>query len=196
MALALIPVALSEACGDILNPSDRNCTMLTPELTCTGTYNYTIFNISGQVITNDTLTLLNSSIYYLTFNHTVSECGNGCIVRLCDGTTREINVGDEDMALSLIVGLGLASFLFLAIAFKLDTEKHPIMKHIALLFSLFPLMLIPVVNIDATVANASFAKIIAWFFRILAAYTLLYMIYRMGTKSEELIQFFKQRFRR
>ena len=82
--------------------------MLTPSLACANN-TYDIYNTTRNVLRNQSLTLLNDSIYYFTFNQTSID---GYIIRLCDNSTREITVtgGVENssmLATSLI-------FIFLA----------------------------------------------------------------------------------
>lgn len=79
---------------------NTNCTMVTPLITNCTIYNYEVFNLSGQNVQSGNLTVLNDSIYY--FNYTTGAGGH--IVKLCDGTTREIVVKQEDDG-NMIIGM-------------------------------------------------------------------------------------------
>ena len=71
-----------------------NCTFLTPVLNCTGVETYDVVNLSGIEVVNDaSLTKLNETIYFLNFNNTNEP--NDFIIRLCDGSSREIQVVSE-----------------------------------------------------------------------------------------------------
>jgi len=110
----------------------NNCTFLTPVINCSGVETYDIINLSGIEIVNDaSLTELNASIFF--FNFTETQEANDFIVRLCDGTTREIQViaGGEggvtqaDMgfiAIAIII-IGIIAIIFKA-SFALDDERH------------------------------------------------------------------------
>ena len=89
---------------------DTNCTMLTPEISC-AVYNYDIIRLNGTTVQDDeSLTNLNGSIYYLNF----TEGAGAYIVRLCDGTTREVIVeAEEDTMASLAV---VVFILFITVA--------------------------------------------------------------------------------
>ena len=76
-----------------------DCAMVTPALTQCTTYNYSIFNTTGEEVSNGTLTLLNNDVYY--FNFTLGK--GEYLIRLCDGGVREIIVEGKDEMASLAV---------------------------------------------------------------------------------------------
>lgn len=120
--LAMVQVAYASTCGDTVDIG-KNCTMLTPELTTCTTYNYSVYNTTAKV-ENGSLTLISDSIYYFTFNQSEGDY----IVKLCDGSTREIKVTNGMIAESIIYSillLLLAGFFItsLALAFYLDGEN-------------------------------------------------------------------------
>lgn len=98
---ALQATALSDVCRDVVLPS-TNCTMFAPvTINCTQ-YNYTIFNASNAISTNN-LTQINNTLYKFTFNQNATT---GYTVQLCDGSTRQIIVDyPEDTLSSLSVSL-------------------------------------------------------------------------------------------
>lgn len=121
MGLFMLPVVFGAICEDRLAPGDT-CTMLTPTLTSCSVFNYTIFNTSGAtVIYNDTLILLNDTVFQFEFN--LSE--GDYVVQLCSGDTREIRVSNDPLpgsgggtAVSLTqiaIVLGLVTFILLFI---------------------------------------------------------------------------------
>ncbi|KKN54746.1 hypothetical protein LCGC14_0588980 [marine sediment metagenome] len=110
----------------------ENCTFLTPVINCSGANFYDIINLSGIEVVNDApLTELNESIFF--FNFTLTQEPNDFIVRLCEGSTKEIQVisGGEgevtqaDMAFIAIAILiiGIIFIIFKA-SFSLDDERH------------------------------------------------------------------------
>lgn len=118
MVLFLIPLASAQdICQRQLSPG-LSCTMLTPEISCTNN-SYVIYNSStGRIVQNESLTALNNSIFQFNF----TESTGGYIVRLCDGSTREITVkGDEDkVSLAIIIGLMMFVVLFIVLIFVLE----------------------------------------------------------------------------
>lgn len=89
----------------------QNCTMLSPHLIC-GAYSYDVYNVSGDICQTGTLISLNQSIYY--FNLTVGA--GDYIIKLCDNSTREIRVTNEEETMSFSIGiilsiLGMIGFL-------------------------------------------------------------------------------------
>ena len=110
--LALMVSAVSATlpiCKDSIK-IDTNCTMITPELSCS-VYNYDIIRINSTIVKNDQpLTNLDGDVY--SFNFT--EGTGAYIVRLCDGTTKEVIVeAKEDTMASLAV---VVFILFITIA--------------------------------------------------------------------------------
>jgi len=104
--------------------------MLTPSLDC-GSYTYSIYNLTGNLeVFNESLTYLNSSIYYINFTLGIGDY----IVELCDGTTREVRVGalEDYTMLSIIFGL-VAMIAFLM--FFGSKVNNPAIKWVAYVLS-------------------------------------------------------------
>ena len=108
-------MAVLPMCGDTVEII-TNCTMLTPTMqsNCT-TYN--IITPNGSVARSESpLYLVNGQIYGFTFDLPEGDY----LVRLCDGTTREVHAFEEDknmIGLSIIFGLMLFFGLGLTIYF-------------------------------------------------------------------------------
>lgn len=109
LLVQIVSAVMLDMCKDTVK-IDTNCTMVTPGLNCAN-YTYDIVRTNGTLTTgNSTLSLLEGSLYY--FNFTEGE--GDYIVRLCDGTTREVVVGvEEDEMASLAV---VVFILFITIA--------------------------------------------------------------------------------
>ena len=116
-------------CEDVLTPG-ANCEMKSPYLECVGTYNYTIHNLTG-LVTSGNLTSSGEGLYYFMFN--LSE--GDYLVKLCDDSTREINVKyeEENMWLAIVFSLGIMTCLFLVIAFAIKDKD---LKHLKIFFLL------------------------------------------------------------
>jgi len=90
------------------------CVMLTPVLTGCQNYTYDIINLSGDIATNGNLSVLTGDLYQFNFTEDLGDY----IVKLCDGTTREVSVIrrlDDDNMISITIGLGIAILFFLVI---------------------------------------------------------------------------------
>lgn len=97
MLLTINIVIGMDMCEDTVIISS-NCTMVTPEIECT-TLDYKIYNVTGKELVYENLTLWNDSVYY--FNFTLGQ--GDYLVKLCDGTTREVEVGGDDEMASLAI---------------------------------------------------------------------------------------------
>lgn len=116
--ISLVLAVEEDICEETLEVG-KNCTMLTPSINYCETYNYTIYNQSDFIRGNN-LTLLNDSIYYLLFNETVGDY----IVKLCDGSTREIIVEMEDNTMmSIAIVLSIFGILFILVGLILFYNK-------------------------------------------------------------------------
>ncbi len=89
----------------------------------------------------------------------------------------------DTRARSLIIGLGILSFILLFIAFNVDKD-HYLLKLLCLFFSMFPLLLMPNVLLNPYSANTSFLKLVLMFFRILVVYFFLYFNWVLWIKSK------------
>lgn len=124
---------------DDLQQINQNCTMITPYLDQCSIFNYTIYNTtnasSSKIVEESTLLTLNNSIYYLNF----TQPEGSYIVKLCDGTTREIKVTEEDSGKMIIAALILVpllfGFLLLFSAWSMG-ENHAILKTFLFMLSL------------------------------------------------------------
>jgi hypothetical protein len=133
LMIALLPVVISMDLCPETKQINKNCTMVTPEITCQW---YQIFNINGTEIANKNLTVFNGSIFYLNF----TEGRGNYAIRLCDGTTREVIVkydtGGNDMVLGvLVLSPILLAFLFMFIGYSLN-EEHSVLKIFLMLLSI------------------------------------------------------------
>lgn len=134
--LAMISLVQAlDICEDS-NLINTNCTMVTPSITC-ATYTYDIINLSGTIVTNGTMIQLESNVYY--FNFTESE--GDYIIRLCDDTTREVRVEEEEdkMIIAIIILLPMIlAIIFLLGAFVTDADEHRLLKLFLFLASMIP----------------------------------------------------------
>jgi len=114
---AVLAEPVYEKCED---PTDLNspCTMVTPTLSCNNlNYNITRVFPKEKVVTEGSLELLNDSIYFFNF----TEGQGQYIIRLCDGTTREVVVkASEEKMIAVIIGL---SFIIALLVFFGWTSK-------------------------------------------------------------------------
>lgn len=136
MVMITLPlVSALDICEDS-NLINTNCTMLTPAITCSS-YTYDIINLSGTVVTTGTMDLLQTNIY--SFNFTESE--GDYIIRLCDDTTREVRVEEEEdkMIIAIIILLPMIlAIVFLIGAFITDADEHRLLKLFLFLASMIP----------------------------------------------------------
>lgn len=112
ITLILIYPSLAVLCKDV--DYLQNCTITTPSLMCSN-YNYTIQNVSnGAVLDQKPLTLINNSIYSLTYTMPKGDY----YIFLCDGTTMEVGgvQGDKSMTLGIITIIPLILGLILLIS--------------------------------------------------------------------------------
>lgn len=116
MLLMVTGVTALDMCTDtitVLPNTNANCTMVTPELSPSTHFNYTIFNLLGAVVTTGNLTELNSSIYFFNF----TESKGDYIIKLNDGTTREISVVEDSKMISVLYIIIFASMILLVLAY-------------------------------------------------------------------------------
>lgn len=129
MLTLTITIASAEMCEDTVLIHE-DCTMITPSISCEA-YTYDILNATSDnptlaVLEKDNpLTLLNNSIYYLNFTYT--NFTGDYLILLCDYTSREVKVREDDykMILAAIILMPLLiAFLMFYISTKLKGEDH------------------------------------------------------------------------
>ena len=113
-------------CDDLVQPN-VTCQLVTPSLSCTGYVNYSIVNESGVQVGNGNLTLLYDNIYILNFTEGVGRY----VVSVCDGSSKQLKVGDDNMSFlaALVILPMLFGFLILYWMSLLD-EDHKILKNV------------------------------------------------------------------
>jgi len=109
--LFLLPsVNALDVCDEPVQPN-YSCKILTPEIYCS-LYTYKVLNSNGTIIDSGNLTLFNGYVYSFNFSQGQGEY----LLYLCDGTTREIIVKEDEnnmIALSIIMIFIGGFFLFL-----------------------------------------------------------------------------------
>lgn len=133
----MIPVVygLEELCQNVEVPLN-NCTVVTPVINCTA-YNYSIFNESGLVETNNLSVYDGSGTYY--FNWSNHDEGS-YIVKLCDDRTNSILVKYEEdkmIPAALILLPLLFAFALLYWTSQLSNEHEELKLFLQML--MFPL---------------------------------------------------------
>jgi len=109
-----------DICSNPVQPN-VNCLILTPTIHCSN-YTYKVLNSNGTIIDNNTLSVFNGDVYKFNFNQAPGKY----LIQLCDGTTREINVQNEEsnmIALSLIMIMVGGFFVFLGYKNKVWAAK-------------------------------------------------------------------------
>ena len=164
---AILPITvLSQAtpiCDDII-PLRTNCTFITPSISC-DSYNYDIFYKNTTPVINDApLSNFNDTVYQ--FNFTLVDDTQDYLVRLCDGTTREVIVqpgGREGNAMSFIaIGLisigvmGLVGWVALNLSkiVSSDNEKDARFTPLKVLFLVIALIIaVGMINLNRIIAE-------------------------------------------
>lgn len=175
---------------------NSNCTMITPSLTCSE-YNYTVYSTNGGVSQQGSLSLVNQSVY--SFNLTVGA-GDYFIV-LCDATTREVRVTDEDESKMIAVALIMLPMIFggfLLYGSKSLDEEHTSLKWFLFLLSFAMLFVSLHFGLISVVKFYDFPELqnligstvywYAWTFALLVMYLFVYMIWKgmaMRTQRKE-----------
>lgn len=113
-----------------------NCSMVTPVVNCVG--NYTIYNRTGSVVENKLVSVFNGNIYYIDINLAAGDY----LIRLCDNSTREIKVLENEEDNMIITGVMLLplilTIIFLIGAISLNGEEHPALKIFLFIVSFIP----------------------------------------------------------
>jgi len=185
VCLTMISMAYADFCEDTI-AINTNCTMVTPSITC-ASHTYDIYNETGQRVENGTLTQLNGSIYY--FNFTLGE--GTYLVKLCDGTTREVYVETAEDSNMILFGIILLPMI-LAIIFILSSigmgDDHAVLK--IALFLLAPVLFFVSLHASmlALIKVYDFPEMqefigttsywFGWFLFVLFSYFIIYFIYK------------------
>ena len=127
--ILLLPLLVSglPMCEDVIYIG-QNCTMLTPSLNCS-TYNYDILNATSHLVIIDdaALTQLNETIYYFNFTLTTEE--TSYLVRLCDGSTREVPIeaeGKDEMIIGIAIVMSVMLAFLIVSSMKLNDSHWPL----------------------------------------------------------------------
>jgi hypothetical protein len=187
--LLVLCICYSFVTADICEESvqiNTNCTMVTPSISC-ASYTYDIYNETGDRVENGSLTQFNDTIYF--FNFTLGE--GSYIVKLCDGTTREVYVKTKEESNMILFGIIMLPML-LAIIFIIASigmgDDHAVLK--ISLFLLAPVLffvslhasmlsLIKVYNfpeMQEFIGTTSYW--FGWFLFVLFSYFFIYFIYK------------------
>jgi hypothetical protein len=104
-----------EICTGIVEPN-TNCQMVSPSIYC-DEYTYQLYYKNSTLIREANLTLwVSPDIYYFNFSEGIGEY----FVKLCDDTTREINVKvSEEKMQSIIIGFIAVFIYFLIMGFAI-----------------------------------------------------------------------------
>lgn len=132
LVLALSASAL-EKCGSQIFVRE-NCTIVTPIINCS-VFDYDIYNDTNLIINNAPLTELNESIYF--FNWTLSQQPMNYIIKLCDGTSKEISVvnrEDNGMLSGLFLIPLIFAFMLLGVAYIIG-DKHRMIRWALIFFA-------------------------------------------------------------
>lgn len=193
LMLLLLPTAYAlDMCTDT-REINTNCTMLTPEISCAA-YNYSIHNITGDLVSNGSLDPFAGSVRQ--FNFTEGE--GDYIITLCDGTTREARVAEEDEGRMIIAALIIAPLLLglmLVIAALSLGPEHSPLKIFLFLLSLVTFItslhfgMHGVIQFyDMPGLQGSIGTTTYWFsisFMAILAYFIIYMIWKFFASMAE-----------
>lgn len=204
MVLILMPIinagipANQTECGSRLTPG-KTCVVTTPHISCN---RYTIYNVaSGAEVVSDTMTLLNSTIYWFMFNQTTR---GSYLISLCDNSTsaRILVEGEDEMAsLSIVIFIMAITSVFFILPFKVEKFAESnilniILKRSCWLMGLFLLALNSA--IVATIADNAGIEVTKEIFRYMwlinkGAYIfMVFIIWRMLVDTLKLYKWEKQ----
>ena len=99
-----------DICNNPISPNIE-CQIITPMVNCSN-YTYKVLNTTGAIIDNNSLSVFGEGLYTFNFSEGVGEY----IVVLCDGSTKELIVKNEEsqmIALSIIMIMIGGYFIFL-----------------------------------------------------------------------------------
>lgn len=115
----IISVSALDICEDSIG-INQTCLLLTPQINCS-IFNYSIFNVTN-FINGANLTNISTEegLYYFPFN--MSKEG-GYIVKLCDGSTREIYVqGDKNNMIDIMIFLACITIILGFLSYSFEKE--------------------------------------------------------------------------
>lgn len=194
LVLFVLPVVSGALCEETI-PIRTNCTMVTPVLSC-ASYTYEVVNLSGSVVGSGNLSALYGSLY--SFNFTLSA--GDYLVKLCDGTTREVRVALEDgnsMILAIMLCLGLLTGIFGYMSVAYRDSSLQLLYFMATVWFLVAVMGVGVILaraytevpgvVSVMVAVFTVVGFIALFttFYVLVQYTKMVVLYRAKKKEKE-----------
>lgn len=182
--LLVLPLAWADICTDTVEIRS-NCTMITPTLNCS-VYNYSIFNESGSQVETGSLHQLDSNIYK--FNFTLEE--GAYVVKLCDGSTREVRVAEDDkMLIAVIALLPLILGFFFIIGAATMGEEHKSLRIFLFLLSIMTFFVSMHFGMIGLVRFYDFPELqetigstvywIAWIVVVIITYFLIYLFYKI-----------------
>ena len=190
MVFLILPSCLaaplfSTMCADTIE-INSNCTMLTPSLTNCTSFDYVVVNMTGELVEQNNLTQQYGDIYYIN----ISLAQGYYIIRLCDGTTREVKVQTEDqgkMIIGIIVLLPMLLAFLLMWAASSIGEDHNALRIFLFMLSMFPFLVSLNFGLVAVVKYYNFPELqeligsTAYWFElivgVLITYFLIYIIY-------------------
>lgn len=190
-----------DMCEDKIEIS-QNCTLLTPIVKDCSVFDYEIYNISGDLVETDNLTILTTDIYYLNFTVGAGDY----IVKLCDGTTRELRVTSEDsekMIIAALIILPVILGLFLLLGSFFLSEDHTPLKIFMFLLSMVTVWVSLHFGMVSIVEFYDFPEMqnligttTFWFsslFVVMVTYFLIYLVYKItekiGKEKEERLNY-------
>lgn len=160
--------------------------MTTPSLSCSS-YTYDVIAENGTLIINDgSLSLLNNSVYYFTFN----EVEGDYVIDLCDNSVRAISVSKSSeekarMYIAAVVGIGVICAILMWFSFRLE-QDHGLLKILLQLTSISMLPIIPAVLV-ITNYDTIFYKAVMLFLIIFWTYVAGYVMYYYYKKLTEVV---------
>jgi hypothetical protein len=171
LSVFFIPLAFAlNVCETPINIQEP-CSMLTPIISCSD-YNYTIFYENKSVYETGNLTLFAENIYY--FN--LSLPTGSYIIKLCDGSTKQVFIGGKNMSLALIIGIGIISFLFIYVGLTIKNERLNPLRLLLLFSSFVFLLFIPLSFITGNI-GISFYKAVITIFIVFGSMISIYVLY-------------------
>lgn len=201
MVLLLVNIAAGlEMCTDTIE-INANCTMITPALEC-GNYTYQVINMSGDVVTEDSLSLLSGNIYQFNFTEPEGEY----VIEYCDNSTRQVRKIQEDENKMIIAALILIP-LFLGIFFLVGaatlSEDHAPVRIFLFLLSIVTFFTSCHMAMAAIVEFYNFTAMqeiigtttywVGWVFFALISYFIIYAIrwvfLYMGQQKAERLEY-------